>query len=218
MEPDRNWDEETVSLGGSEPTEREVDHTKAPEGPEPRTPDGSRVEEDVAWGTETVLLGSGEAGRVGAASRAGRREPPRRRARRGAVAGAAIAVLAIALISLSGGGGNPNPQPVAPTVVRGAADRRSAEVEVRVREERRRRGERRAKAARIARERRRLRERRHRRHKAAKNKVRSAPLLAPVSEPAPEYAPEPGPQTAPAPEAAPPPAPSPTPPGVEFGM
>ena len=187
---DMNWGEETVSLGGSVPTDREVDEAKELEGPELSTLDGPCVEEDADWGTETVLLGGGVAGHVGTGPRVGRREPARLRAHHAAIAGVAIAALAIALVSLTGGGGTPNPQPVAPRVVRGAADRRSTRVEVRMREVRRRRGERKAEGARIAREHRHLRERQARRRKAVKDKVRPVPAPVPVSEPAPEVEPE----------------------------
>jgi hypothetical protein len=214
MAPETSWGKDTVRLGAADSAAHEADVVGSGKAPEPAKDTGPR--EDANWGTETVVLAGSRAGRAGGSARVSRREPARHRA---LVAAVAVTVVAIAALSLIGGGGDRKPQLVAPTHVRGAANR-TLEREMRAREERRMRAERKARAAHIARERRRLRERRHRQREAARESVRAEGEPAPVADQAlevePEYAPEPSPaETAPAPEAAPP---SPTPPGVEFGM
>lgn len=218
MASETTWGKDTVSLGVADPAAREAGGVDSGEAPEL----ANAAEGDARWGTETVVLGNGQASRTNGSASSGHRRPPWSRAVVATVAGVVIGVLAIGVMSVIGGGEDRRAQPVAPPpLTRGTADRKNARPKTRIREERRRHAERKAKAAHIARERR-LRERRHRQPKAARVKPRAPSEPTQVPEPAaevePEYVPEYAPQPEPAPEAPPPPSPAPTSPGVEFGM
>jgi hypothetical protein len=202
LDAETRWGDDTVSLGPGKAEGLLAEGIAAEEAPE--APKTSPPREDVAWGSETVVLDGPGAGRPGAFPRVGRRESPRR-ALLGAAIGVALLVLTLAVGSLIGNDGDRLPQPRASSVIRKAPHGHSSGTAIRIKEYQRRRLARKVRAVNAAKERR----QRHRetaKDKAAAAVAEPSPSAAPETEAeyAPEYSPDPVPEAAPAPEAAPP--------------